>query len=92
MTSACSFCFDNSLDQRLSPNSFTPNSSIQSGIDSFIFRVFDASSKRPFIFRVGVPSKYFQSGNLIPFSVAQTANNRHASSLLKGSFTSAISA
>jgi hypothetical protein len=40
----------------------------------------------------GVGSICFQSGNLIPRKTAQTANNRNKLGLLKGAFTSAISA
>ena len=92
ITSACLFCIANSLVHLASPNSLTPNSSIQSGTDSRNLRSLESSSKRPLIFREGVPSKYFQSGSLIPFKVAHTAKSRQASSLLKGSFMSAISA
>ena len=91
-TSACWFKAVASLDHIFSPNSFSANASIQSGKDSLIFLVLDNSSKRPLIFLVGVFSKYFQSGSVIPFKVAQTANIRQISSLLNGSFTSAISA
>ena len=92
ITLACLFCMAISLVHLASPNSLTPNSSIQSGMDSRYFRSLESSSKRPFIFLEGVPSKYFQSGNFTPLSVAHTANKRQASSLLNGSLICAISA
>jgi len=92
ITSANWFWAAISLLQIVSPNSLTPNSSIQSGMDWANFLVLDNSSNLPLIRLVGVLSKYFQSGNLIPLRVAQTANNRQELSLAKGSFTSAISA
>ena len=62
ITCACLFCAAISLVQTSSPNSLTPNSSIQSGMDSRIFLILDNSSKRPLIFRSGVPSNCRQSG------------------------------
>ena len=86
------FCAAISVAQTFSPSSFTPNSSIQSGIDSLRARIFESSSNRPFIFRSGVPSSCLQSGIGYPLKTAQTANIRHKLSRSNGSFTSAISA
>ena len=91
ITGACSFKAAISLSQTL-PNSFSPSSSIQSGIDSLIFLILLNSSKRPFIRRVGVGSICGQSGKLIPLSTHQTAKSLKRFSLEKGSLTSAISA
>ena len=70
ITSACWFRAFISLVQRFSPNDFSPNSSIQSGIDSLYFLIFDNSSNLPLIFRVGTGSICFQSGNSIPLKTA----------------------
>ena len=90
-TSACLFKAVNSLSHFF-PNSFTPSSSNQSGIDSLIFLVFDNSSKRPLIRLVGVCSNCVQSlGIAIPFRVHQTANILYRLPREKGACTSAIS-